>query len=263
MTGKIIDFHAHAFHDKIAEKAAQNLTEYYGIPLAGNGKFSVVLESMKKQGISKMVIHATATKESQVETINDYVASLISPDIIGFGTMHRDYENFEAELDRLISLGLRGIKLHPIFQNFATDDPKMIPIYKAMAERKLPVLIHTGDENRDLSSPYRLANVLDKVPSLTVIAPHLGGYSEWRQARECLYGRENVYIDTSSGIRFLEPELSAELIREHGVERTLFGTDYPLALHADELERFFRIPLTEAEQEAILWKNACTLLDLR
>ncbi len=263
MNRKIIDFHAHAFHDKIAEKAAQNLTDYYGIPLAGNGKFSVVLGSMKEQGITKMVIHATATKEAQVETINDYVAGLINEDIIGFGTMHRDYENFEAELDRLVSLGLRGIKLHPIFQNFATDDPKMIPVYHAMAERKLPVLIHTGDKNRDLSSPHRLANVLEKVPNLTVIAPHMGGYSEWEEARKCLYGRENVYIDTSSGIRFLEPELSAELIREHGVERTLFGTDYPLALHVDELERFFRIPLSEAEREAILWDNACKLLNLR
>lgn len=262
MKRKIVDFHAHAFHDKIAEKAAQNLNEYYGIPLAGNGLFSVLLDSMKESGIDKLVVHATATKAAQVEVINDYVAGLITPDIIGFGTLHPDYQGFEKELDRIVSLGLRGIKLHPIFQDFAIDTPVMLSVYRAIAERRLPVLLHVGDENSDKSTPRRLAAVLDAIPDLTVVAPHLGGYAEWEDAKTYLLGRENVYLDTSSAIRFMSPEAAAEIIRTHGADRVLFGTDYPLALHKDELLRFDALPLTKEEQEQILWKNAYRLLEL-
>ena len=61
MNRKIVDFHAHAFHDKIAVKAAENLNDYYGIPLAANGQFQYLLDSMREQHIDKLVIHATAT----------------------------------------------------------------------------------------------------------------------------------------------------------------------------------------------------------
>lgn len=262
MARKVVDFHAHAFHDKIAEKAAKNLEQYYDIPLAGNGKFNVLTDSMQALSIDKLVVHATATKSGQVEVINDYVASLVSENILGFGTLHQDYENFEQELERLKSLGLRGIKFHPIFQGFKIDDAKMLPVYRAISRMQLPILMHMGDKQFDGATPWRLAKVLDEVPDLTVIAAHLGGVFEWEEAQKHLYGRENVYLDTSSAIRFLEPEKAAGLIRAHGVKRVLFGTDYPLSLHQYELEVFDRIGLLEAEQEDILWKNAYRLLNL-
>ncbi len=263
MERKIVDFHAHAFHDKIAEKAAKNLNEYYGIPLAGNGKFHILLDSMKEHKIDKLVIHATATKPEQVEIINNYVAGLLTPDIIGFGTIHPGYGDCEKELDRIKSLGLSGIKLHPIFQGFAIDTPEMMPVYRSIAKHGLPVLIHVGDKNSDGATPRRMAAVLDEIPELTVIAPHLGGYSEWEEARKYLFGRSNVYLDTSSSIRFMEPLAAAELIRSHGTDRVLFGTDYPLALHKEELANIDRLGLTEEEQEEILWKNAYRLLNLQ
>ncbi len=262
MARKIVDFHAHAFHDKIAEKAAKNLEEYYDIPLAGNGRFYVVTDSMKENGIDKLVVHATATKSEQVEVINNYVASLLSDNILGFGTLHQDYENFEQELVRLKSLGLRGVKFHPIFQGFAIDDAKMMPVYRAISELKLPVLMHMGDKNLDGATPKRLAKVLDEIPDLVVVAAHLGGVFEWEDAKHYLYGRDNVYLDTSSAMRFLEPAVATEMIRTHGTKRVLFGTDYPLSLHQYELEVFDRLSLSEAEQEDILWKNAYRLLNL-
>ncbi|MBE7022149.1 MAG: amidohydrolase [Ruminococcaceae bacterium] len=262
MYRKVVDFHAHAFHDKIAEKAAQNLNEYYGIPLAGNGMFQVVLDSMRENRIDKLVIHATATKPKQVEIINNYVAGLITPDIIGFGTLHRDYEGYAAELDRIRALGLRGIKFHPVFQGFKIDDATMLPMYEKIAEHGLPILMHMGDKNCDDATPRRLASVLDSVSGLTVVAAHLGGFSEWEEAEKYIFGRENVYLDTSSAIRFLEPERAKKLIRSHGADRVLFGTDYPLALHKEELEIFDRIGLSEEEAECVLWKNAYRLLHL-
>ena len=269
MNRKVVDFHAHAFHDKIAEKAAKNLNVYYGISPAGNGTFQVALDSMHQNHIDKMVVHATATKAEQVILINDYVASLVTPGIIGFGTIHPGYENFEAELDRVKALGLSGIKFHPIFQGFAIDAPVMMPVYRKIAELKLPVLMHMGDRVSDGASPKRLAAVLDAVPELVVVAAHLGGCGDclggdagWRETEEFLCGRSNVYYDTSSSVRFIEPERATEMIRTLGTDRVVFGTDYPLSLHMQELEVFDRLLLTESEKESILWKNAYKLLGL-
>lgn len=261
MERRVVDFHAHAFHDKIAKKAAKNLNTYYGIELAANGRFCYLLNSMRDNHIDKLVIHATATKPEQVTSINDYVASLITPDIIGFGTIHRDYADYETELDRVEKLGLRGIKLHPVFQGFAADDEGMFPIYEKLSGT-LPVLIHAGDLHTDESTPRRLLNVVKNFPDLTLIAAHLGGYGEWDEAKKYLIGKTDIYIDTSSAIRFLKPREARDIIRAHGADRVLFGTDYPLSLHKEELEIFDRIGLTEEESEKILWKNAYRLLGL-
>ncbi|MBR6646552.1 MAG: amidohydrolase family protein [Clostridia bacterium] len=263
MERKIVDFHAHAFHDKIAIKAAKQLNEYYDIPLAENGLFFHLKQSMLKNKIDKLVIHATATKPSQVELINDYVKSLTSKDIVGFGTLHYAYSNYEKELDRIEEMGLRGIKFHPVFQGFKIDDEKMFPIYERL-EGRFPVLIHVGDKHTDASTPKRLIKMLESFPKMTVIAAHMGGYSEWDEAEKYIIGNDkyNIYVDTSSSIRFLEPSYVAELIRRHGSDKVLFGTDYPLSLHQFELEVFDKIGLTDDEAENILWKNAYKLLEL-
>lgn len=263
MERKIVDFHAHAFHDKIAIKAAQQLNEYYDIPLAENGLFFHLKQSMLKNKIDKLVIHATATKPSQVELINDYVKSLTSPDIIGFGTMHYAYSGFEKEFDRIGKLGLKGIKFHPVFQGFKIDDEKMFPVYERI-EGRFPVLMHMGDKNTDAATPERLVKMLKHFPKMTVVAAHMGGYSEWDEAEKHIIGNDkyDIYLDTSSSIRFLQPEYTAKLIRNHGADKVLFGTDYPLSLHAFELEVFDKVALSEEEREKILWKNAYKLLGL-
>lgn len=261
MGRKIVDFHAHAFHDSIAVKAANHLNTYYDIPLAANGLFYHLVQSMRVNKIDKLVVHATATKPSQVQNINNYIASLTNEDILGFGTVHYAYPNVEEELDRIEQLGLRGIKFHPVFQGFAIDDEKMFLIYDKIAGR-FPVLMHTGDKHTDASSPKRMAKILERYPNMTVVAAHLGGYREWDEALKYIIGK-NCYIDTSSAIRFLEPAKAREIIRAHGTDKVLFGTDYPLALHPEELEFFDKLELSAEENEQILWKNAYQLLNLK
>ena len=90
---------------------------------------------------------------------------------------------------------------------------------------------------------------------MTFIAAHLGGYSVWEDG-SALRGMKNVYVDTSSSLCFLKPEEAVRMIREHGVERVFFGTDYPLWEPGEELGLFNALPLTEEERELILHKNA-------
>lgn len=259
---KIIDFHNHIFPDPIAEKAVINIGRYYGVPMRGIGTVQALLESGSKIGVAHYVVHSSATHAGQVQAINDYIAGVVHShnNMIGFGTLHSGLDDIDAEVHRLISLGLKGIKLHPEFQNFSVDDVSMFPVYAAI-EGKLPLLIHMGDENRDSSSPLRLSRILDRFPRLTVIAAHFGGYRMWDDAIKYLFGR-NVYMDTSSSLAFLDPAKATDMIRRHGTEKFLFGSDFPMWGHREELDRFLALDLTDEERKAILYNNAARLLGL-
>ena len=262
MNCKIIDFHSHAFPNNIEEKAVKNLGEYYSLHISCKGKITDLLNSASEAGISMLVIHATATRPRQVENINTWIYEVMQEhkNVIGFGTVHPEYPYNEDEINWIEEMGLKGIKLHPDFQGFAIDDEKMFPIYE-MLEGRLPILFHTGDENYDNSSPEKLSKVLEIFPNLKVVAAHLGGYARWDEARRFLHGK-NLYIDTSSSLWRLTPEEATDIIRVHGVDKVLFGTDYPISSHKAELERFMKLPLTEDERERILWKNACDFLEI-
>lgn len=259
---RIIDAHVHIFPEKIAEKATESTGKYYGIPMFGKGTVEDLINNGDKINVYKYIVHSTATKVEQVESINNFIAETQSKykSFIGFGTLHPGIEDVDFEVNRMISLGLRGVKLHPDFQDFNIDDTSMMPIYRAV-EGKLPVLIHMGDEVRTSSSPERLANVIKIFPNLTVIAAHLGGYRNWDDSIKYLVGK-NIYFDTSSTLAILDKEKVMYIIRRHGVEKILFGSDYPMWSHEEELQRFYNLDLTDEERELILWKNASRLLDI-
>lgn len=256
---RIFDVHAHIFPDNIAEKAVANIGRYYGIDMWGNGTVDTLLESGRQIGVNRYLVHSSATHAGQVKAINDYIAGVVKShsNLIGFGTLHFSLDDLEAEVERITALGLKGIKLHPEFQQFVIDDPSMMPVYKAISG-KLPLLIHMGDQNQDSSSPIRLARVLDRFPDLVVIAAHFGGYRMWEDSRKYLFGR-NLFMDTSSSLAFLEPAAAVDMIRSHGAEKFMFGSDYPMWGHRDELDRFLRLDLSEAEREDILYNNAAKL----
>lgn len=258
----IIDAHAHIFPDKIADKAVGSIGDYYGITMACAGTCEDLIEHGKEINVVKYIVNSTATKVEQVQPINSFIAEACKKHdcFIGLGTIHPDVEDVEVEVSRIINLGLKGIKLHPDFQDFNIDDESVMKIYRA-AEGKLPILIHMGDENRTSSRPKRLAKVLDMFKGLVVIAAHLGGYSMWDESMDCLVGRD-VYFDTSSSLAFVDKNKVKDIISKHGAQRILFGTDYPMWTHKEELERFNKLELDDNEKEMILYSNACKLFNI-
>ena len=259
---RIIDAHVHIFPEKIAEKATESIGNYYGIPMFAKGTIEDLFINGEKIGVSRYIVHSTATRVEQVESINNFIAETQKEykSFIGFGTLHPGLDDVESEVNRIISLGLKGIKLHPDFQDFSIDDECMMPVYRAIGE-KLPVLIHMGDENKTSSSPERLAKVIDLFPNITFIAAHLGGYQMWDDSLKYLVGKK-LYFDTSSSLAILDKEKATYIIKEHGVKKVLFGSDYPMWSHEEELQRFYQLDLTEEERELILWKNAARLLSV-
>lgn len=252
--------HAHIFPEKVAAKAVAATGNYYGIQMTRSGTVDDLLDSGRRIGVNKYIVHSSATIFRQVQPINDFVCSVQSshPELIGFATLHPGLADVRGEVDRIISIGLKGVKLHPDFQNFNIDDEDMMPIYEAI-EGRLPVLIHMGDVNSNASSPLRLARILDKFPGLVVIAAHFGGYQMWNLSTEHLIGKR-LYMDTSSSLAFISPAKAVDMIRKHGVDKMLFGSDYPMWDHKEEFERFLRLELTEEERRAILFNNTERLL---
>lgn len=260
---KVIDFHAHAFPEKIADRAVKNLENHYQVTIPCGGRFSDLLHYVKEAEIEHLVLCSAATKPEAVKVNNDWVAAMAQehPGLItGFGSLHAGTTDFESELERMGSLGLKGVKIHPDFQGFDIDDPRMWPIYEAIGE-DLIVLFHVGDKIYSHSKPSKLAKILKVFPKMKVVAAHLGGWSCWEEAKEYLL-KQNIYIDTSSTFWCLSREERVALMRFHGTDRVLFGTDYPIRSHKQELEDFMTLPLRDREKENILYNNAKQLLDL-
>jgi predicted TIM-barrel fold metal-dependent hydrolase len=256
----IVDVHAHVYPAKIATKAVVAIGRFYDLPMAQPGTSKNLIASGSAIGVTRYLIHSAATTPEQVRAINDSIVRecRARPDLFsGFGTLHPDMADPGTEVAYILSQGLLGVKLHPDFQRFAIDDPKADPLYAA-CEGRLPILFHAGDRRYAFTNPARIAAVADRFPRLTIIAAHFGGYSEWEDARRFLHPRA-MYFDTSSSLFAFEPQHAADMIRAAGVEKFLFGSDFPMWDHAGEFERFLRIPLADDEREAILWKNAVRL----
>ncbi len=258
-----LDFHAHIFPEKVAARAVESIARFYDAPVAHSGKPIDLINSGKRAGFGRFVVHSTATRPDQVEAINDFLIGecRAHPEFIGFGTMHPDYPDVGEELARAKASGLIGIKLHPDFQRFRADDPVAFPVYSVARDLHMPVLIHAGDARYDFSGPARLRHVLDEIPGLTIIAAHFGGYTEWEGALEQLVGRD-IHFDTSSTLWKIDPALARVIIEKHGIERMLFGSDYPMWDHAEEIARLEALRLSDSALEALLWSNAERLLAL-
>ena len=259
---RIIDFHVHVYPDAIASKAADNVRAFYdGIGNdAIDGRVSTLLERSKQAGITECAILPVATKPERTRHINEFIIreAAAYPSFYGFGTVHANMDGLMDEVDFIQKNGLRGITIHPDYQTFAIDDPRMFPVYEQI-QGVMPIVFHMGDLRYDYSHPARLRHVLDLFPKLQVVAAHFGGYQMRDVAREVLTDT-NCLFDTSSSLMFMEPGVAEEYIRHYGADRFLYGTDYPMWDPVVEVERFFKLNLTDDEKEQIAWKTAAQLL---
>ncbi|NLK17683.1 MAG: amidohydrolase family protein [Clostridiales bacterium] len=256
--GRIIDSHAHIFPHKIALKASESIGKFYGLPMAAVGTIGQLLESGSKIGAARYVVSSTATKREQVRAINGFIAEAAKryPQFVGLMTLHQDMspQEIEEEIGFAVKNDFKGIKLHPDFQEVAIDHRKLYNIYCA-AQGRLPILIHTGDKRYSYSNPYRLAKVLREFPQLKAIAAHFGGYSEW-DSLDCYKGLDNIFFDTCSSLKFLPREKARRIVCAFGAERFLFGTDFPMWSHEEELKLLLNLGLSSKDVECILYKNA-------
>ena len=256
---EIFDTHAHIYPEKIAKKATDAIGRFYSEPMeALEGTADILIKNGRESGIGRFVVHSVATAPHQVRSINSFILSEVKKhpaELIGFITLHPDLTEAELDLEVRLALenGLQGVKLHPDFQRFDIDGEDAEKIYKAVGD-KLPILFHTGDDRYDYSSPERLVRAAKAHPEVRFIAAHFGAYRVWERA-EIYRGIPNIWFDTSSSLAYISPERARELIDILGIDRFFFATDFPMWRASEELERFYKIPLSDTEREMILGGN--------
>lgn len=283
----IIDFHTHLFPDKIAEKAIKTLEkstlEHQGIlinsgftenlPSAAEQFMAVIpatLDAMKKSmrenSIDASVVLPIATTLTQSASINKFAEQINNKDgIYSFGSLHPFQEDWESVLYDIKEKGLCGIKLHPEYQNFYIDDPKAIRVLKKCEELDLIVMLHAGNDvgvaPPARCMPDRLSSVLNFVSGEKIIAAHLGGWEAWDDVEKYLV-KTPVYLDTAYTLSCIDKEQFVRIVKNHGSEKILFGTDSPWRHQGETVRQLLEVGLSDGELSDIFYKNAKKLLKI-
>ena len=264
----IIDFHTHIFPDAMAEKTIRKMEIEGGVTAFTKGTLIELKSSMKQNKVDVSVVLPVVTKPSQFDTINQYAAQINGMEgIISFGGIHPDNENYLEKLRRIKGLGLKGIKLHPDYQDVFVDDPRMIDIIQCAVELDLIVVLHAGLDiglpDPIHCPPQRAANMLAQLDTnkAKIVLAHTGGYDQWDEVEEYLVGK-NIWLDTSYSMNKLSAEQFTRIVCNHGADRILFASDSPWGGQRETIDWIWDMDLTEEEQESIFWRNGAELLGI-
>lgn len=259
---RIIDAHCHIYPDAIVSKAVSAIEGFYDYQYKGfDGKTSTMLKNGEEAGVKHYIVFSVATTPHQVHSINTFISDCVKNSgglFTGLGTLHPYSDTLESDFQELLSLDLKGVKLHPDIQKIAIDDEKCKRIYR-LCLGKVPVLLHTGDHRYDYSNPDRMKRMLEEFPECTFIGAHFGGWSVWDEAAEKLSKYPNFYVDTSSSFSDISVKKASELIKKYTSDKILFGTDYPLGDSRKEIDFLKKAVKDEASLEKIFHSNAARL----
>lgn len=257
----IIDTHTHCFPDNLAPRAIKALSDGLGgVTPYSDGTLSGMQKLMHIAGVGRSVIASIATNSHQMKSVNNFASECMknNSDIIGFGSVYPDVPDVLEEIERIKSLGLKGIKLHPDFQHFFVDDEKMIPIYKKISELGLVLLFHSGIDD-GYKPPYhctpdRILKILNWFDT-PVIAAHWGANKMSDEVINKLCGTK-LYFDTALGSGIISKNAAKEIIKKHGADKILFGSDSPW--HSPEIEKNFieSLEIDDTELSLIFEENA-------
>jgi predicted TIM-barrel fold metal-dependent hydrolase len=76
------------------------------------------------------------------------------------------------------------------------------------------------------TTPDILLSIIDRIPDLKLVAAHLGGWKMWDEVAKKLVGTP-IYFDTAFISDFIDKNLTRDIIRAHGADKILFGSDAP------------------------------------
>lgn len=261
----IIDFHTHCFPPRLVGRAIEQLS-YAGGGLEPftDGTPEDLRRLMREDGVDLSVVMNIATNPHQQTSVNNFAAELCGDGLLAFGSVHPRAADVFDELERIASLGLRGVKFHPEYQEFYVDDPKMKPIYQKISQLGLITLFHAGHDI-GYKPPYHcMPEHLERALSWfdsPVVAAHLGGWCCGEEVIRRLCGLP-VYFDTAICYSTTPKPIAQEIIRRHGTDKILFGSDVPWHRPKFEMRLVESLELTVSDKERIYYKNAQKLLGL-
>lgn len=273
----IIDVHSHNFPPQIAARALGALCRRTGDSLqpSADGTLENQLDHMVLAGVDKAVMCPVATKPTQHDVILSTACAIrdgafgarAQQMIIPFASIHPADPDWAAHVREIAAAGIRGVKIHPYYQNFDLSDPAVRPLFRALADAGLIVQCHCGYDigypgRTDACGPREIAALLENVPSLVFIAAHLGGCRGFAPHATDALLPFSCYLDTSALHRDWHCDEQQRLLRTWPAERLLFGTDFPW-VHYPEALRWVRSLRDAHDHAAVLGGNAARLLGVR
>ena len=261
---KIIDFHTHYYPDKVVKKA---LSAVQGkIPVHTDGSRDGLLESMQKSGVDASLNLTLVNNPANAESINRWAAAENAAPIWQTGSVHPAQPDPAGAVETIAASGLRGLKFHPEYQDFEFTDPRLFPVWERCIDLDLFVVTHAGYDVMFRepwhTDPVHLAEFHRRYPRLKLVLAHLGSMAMWDEVEEHLAGLP-VYLDLAFvTLATIEPKQLLRIIRRHGAERILFGSDTPWCDQSVCVDFISSLPLAEEERELIFHGNAERLLKL-
>ena len=274
---KAIDVHVHLEPPGDQSAASEAAKQYFkdtGVPREG----AALADYYRSRDMACVVFTVDETLSGVRRLTNDQVVefALANTDIaIPFASLNPT-RGAEAvrEARRLVDAGVvRGLKLHPPIQLFSPDDRIAYPLYEVFAEKKLPVLFHTGHSGigsgmrcggglrLEYSNPMHLDDVAIAFPDMQIVIAH----PSWPWQDEALsvaMHKPNVWIDLSGwSPKYFPPQLvqyANTLLRD----RVLSGSDWPLISPDRWMKDFEQAGFRDEAKPLILKDNAVRLLGL-
>lgn len=256
----IVDGHCHVWPDAVAEKALAAPSP--GLRRFGDGKIATLLATMDAAGVDRAICLGVANTPDRVEAANRFAGSLDPARLIGFGSIHPGL-GVEENVESLRRHGLRGVKVHPLFQGYSLDDPHLLEVLDAL-QGEFVVVVHVGEggEGSSRCTPRMLRDLALALPRLELVACHFGGYLLLDEAEEHVVGLPSVYLDTSwpPGLASVDRARVRRIVERHGADRVVFASDWPMSEPAADIAAVEALGLSDADTAAILGGNLERLL---
>jgi len=234
----LVDCHSHLWEypGHISDEFANDLKRSWG------GKPNLLKAKPEDHfaamhSVDRVIVFGLQARRTGYFVPNDYLANYARkhPDkVIGFASVDPNDTNAERELRRCVrELGLKGLKLGPIYQHFDPKSTKAARIFRLAEELELPVVIHQGTtflRNAPLkyANPTQLEEVALRFPDLKMIIAHLG--HPWEDETAVLVRKQpNIFTDISA-VHPRPFRLFNKLMTfsEYGVlGKIVFGSDFP------------------------------------
>jgi predicted TIM-barrel fold metal-dependent hydrolase len=278
----VIDFHTHIFPKAIRENRETYFPSesafklLYDSPKSKLVGAKEIVAAMDEQGVDKSVVFGFPWKDSALFKMqNDYVMEVVTryPERL-VGLCCFDPFNKEAvpEARRCLEGGLSGIGEIAFYQSGIDDKvlDMMTPFMEICLDKDLVFLMHTNEPVGHLY-PGKTPNTLKQIytlatrfPENKVVLAHWGGGIFFfnllkKEVKERL---KNVYFDTAASPFLYDPAIYKYAIEIAGVDKILFGSDFPLLKPARYFKEFEGAGLTQTQIDAISGRNAEKLLNL-
>jgi uncharacterized protein len=258
----IIDGHTHLFHPKVIASVKMRMGLVKEIRLNTEGAewrvgTAPLERSLHQSKVRAGLVLPTALAH-EVGQVNDalYQTLRASDRLYPAGTLHPDYPANRTELLNLKARKIRAIKLCSFSQRFALDAAATLDMFALMQALNHTdnagffVVLDTlysahhffGSRPEYTTTPQLLGQLIRQFPGINFIAAHMGGLATpYDDIVTHLDPMGNLFLDTSNAAHVLTQTQFVSLLKRHGPEHIVFGTDWPWFLHDSEIDTISRL----------------------